>query len=53
MGAGAGPGPERTFAWLKRYRRLVLDFERLARTVVAFIYVALTRLLLNRLTLHS
>ena len=50
---GAGPGPERTFAWLKRYRRLVLDFERLARTVVAFIYVALTRLLLNRLTLHS
>lgn len=44
---------ERTFAWLKRYRRLVLDFERLASTVVAFIYVALTRLLLNRLTLHS
>lgn len=44
---------ERTFAWLKRYRRLVLDFERLAATVVAFIYVALTRLLLRRLTLHS
>jgi putative transposase len=44
---------ERTFAWLKRYRRLVLDFERLARTVEAFIYVALTRLLLNRLTVHS
>lgn len=44
---------ERTFAWLKRYRRLVLDFERLAETVVAFIYVALTRLLLNRLAPHS
>ena len=29
---------ERTFAWLKRYRRLVLDFERLAETVVAFIH---------------
>lgn len=44
---------ERTFAWLKRYRRLVLDFERLASTVVAFIYVAMTRLLLNRLAPHS
>ncbi len=44
---------ERTFAWLKRYRRLVLDFERLAQTVVAFIHVALTRLLLNRLAPHS
>ena len=44
---------ERTFAWLKRYRRLALDFERLARTVEAFIYLALTRLLLNRLAPHS
>ena len=44
---------ERTFAWLKRYRRLALDFERLAETVVGFIHVALTRLLLNRLTAHS
>lgn len=44
---------ERTFAWLKRYRRLVIDFERLARTVEAFIYLALTRLLLNRLAPHS
>jgi putative transposase len=44
---------ERTFAWLKRCRRLVLDFERLARTVEAFIYLALTRLLLNRLAPHS
>lgn len=44
---------ERTFAWLKRCRRLVHDFERLARTVEAFIYLALTRLLLNRLAPHS
>ena len=44
---------ERTFAWLKRYRRLALDFERLARSVEAFIYVALTRLLLNRLAPRS
>ena len=44
---------ERTFAWLKRCRRLVLDFERLAATVVAFIYAALARLLLNRLAPHS
>ena len=40
---------ERTFAWLMRSRRLCRDFERLARTVEALIYVAMTRLLLNRL----
>ncbi|HET6566953.1 MAG TPA: IS5 family transposase [Rhodothermales bacterium] len=40
---------ERTFAWLMRCRRLCYDFERLSRTVVALIYVAITRLLLNRL----
>jgi transposase len=44
---------ERTFAWLARCRRLVHDFERLARTVEAFIYLALTRLLLNRLAPRS
>ena len=40
---------ERTFAWLLRYRRLCRDFERLSETVEALIYVAMTRLLLNRL----
>jgi putative transposase len=40
---------ERTFAWLMRSRRLCRDFERLARTVESLIYVAMTRLLLNRL----
>lgn len=44
---------ERTFAWLKRHRRLVHDFERLASTVEAFIYLAMTRILLNRLAPHS
>lgn len=44
---------ERTFAWLKRYRRLALDFERLCESVVAFIHVAMTRLLLKRVTAHS
>lgn len=40
---------ERTFAWITRYRRLCHDFERLAETVVAFIQVAMTRVLLRRL----
>ena len=41
---------ERTFAWLLRYRRLCRDFERLTRTVESLIYIAMTRLLLKRLT---
>jgi putative transposase len=40
---------ERTFAWLLRCRRLCRDFERLGESVEALIYVAMTRLLLNRL----
>lgn len=44
---------ERRFAWLKRCRRLIHDFERLAATVEAFIYLALSRLLLNRLAPRS
>lgn len=44
---------ERTFAWLKRCRRLIHDVERLAPTVEAFIYLALSRLLLNRLAPRS
>jgi transposase len=32
-----------------RCRRLCRDFERLARSVEVMIYVAMTRLLLNRL----
>lgn len=44
---------ERTSAWLKRCRRLVHDFERLAVTVEACIYLALTRVLFNRLAPRS
>lgn len=41
---------ERTFAWLGRCRRLAKDFENLARTALAFIWLAGIRLLLRRLT---
>jgi len=41
---------ERTFAWTSRYRRLVRDFERYARTVAAFFRLAMIRLMLRRLT---
>lgn len=41
---------ERTFAWISRNRRLARDFERYARTVVAFIRLAMIRLMLKRLT---
>lgn len=41
---------ERTFAWISRCRRLARDFERHVRTVVAFIRLAMIRLMLRRLT---
>jgi putative transposase len=40
---------ERTFAWLTRHRRLARDYERLAETSEAFIYLAMIRLGLRRL----
>lgn len=42
-------GPERTFAWLLRCRRLCRDFERLSRSVVSLIHLALIRLAIRRL----
>lgn len=40
---------ERTFAWLLKCRRLVRDYEELAETTEAWIYLAMTRLYLRRL----
>ena len=41
---------ERTLAWISRNRRLCRDFERYARTVAAFIRLAMIRIMLKRLT---
>ena len=39
---------ERTFAWLDQYRRMSKDYERLCATGEAFIYAAMTRLMVRR-----
>jgi len=44
---------ERTLAWISRNRRPARDFERYARTVAAFIRLAMIRLMLRRLTKPS
>ena len=41
---------ERTFAWISRNRRLMRDYERHARTVAAFVRLAMIRIMLRRLT---
>ena len=41
---------ERTLAWISRNRRLARDFERYAQSAVAFIRLAMIRILLRRLT---
>ena len=40
---------ERTIAWISRFRRLARDFDRYARTVAAFIRLAMVRIMLRRL----
>src|SRR5215217_8525367 len=40
---------ERTFSWLSQNRRLSKDYERLAETSEALVYVAMTRLMARRL----
>jgi transposase len=41
---------ERTLAWISHNRRLARDFERHARSVAAFIRLAMIRIMLRRLT---
>jgi putative transposase len=40
---------ERTFSWLAQNRRMSKDYERLAETSEAFVYVAMSRLMVRRL----
>jgi putative transposase len=40
---------ERTFSWLGQNRRLSKDYERLPESAEAFIYVAMSRLMMRRL----
>jgi putative transposase len=44
---------ERTFAWLVRYRRLMVDYEYLPETSEAMILAAMTHLMLRRLHPNS
>ena len=41
---------ERTFAWLGRWRRLSKDYEYLVSTSKGWIWLAMSRLMLTRLT---
>ena len=41
---------ERTFGWFGRYRRLSRDYERLPASGEVMVYLAMTRLMLRRLT---
>lgn len=43
---------ERTFAWISRCRRLTRDFERYARTTIAFIRLVMIRIMLRRLVVN-
>jgi putative transposase len=40
---------ERTFSWLSQNRRMSKDYERLCATAEAFVYIAMTRLMVRRL----
>jgi transposase len=44
---------ERTFAWISRNRRLARDFERYVTTVVAFVRLAMIRIMLRRLATNT
>jgi transposase len=40
---------ERTFSWISQNRRMSKDYERLPESAEAFIYVAMSRLMVRRL----
>ena len=40
---------ERTFSWREQNRRMSKDYERLPESSEAFIYLAMTRLMVRRL----
>jgi putative transposase len=40
---------ERTFAWISDNRRMSKDYERLSATGEAFVYAAMTRLMVRRI----
>jgi putative transposase len=40
---------ERTFAWISHNRRMAKDYERLCASAEAFVYAAMTRLMVRRL----
>ena len=40
---------ERTFSWLSQNRRMSKDYERLCASAEAFVYAAMTRLMVRRL----
>ena len=42
-------GGERTFAWICHNRGMAKDYERLCATGEAFVYAAMTRLMVRRL----
>jgi len=42
---------ERTFAWLMKKRRLVVDYEQLPETSESLIYIAMVHLILKRLAI--
>ncbi len=40
---------ERTFAWLSKYRRLSKDYEETTKSSEAWVYIAMTHLMVRRL----
>jgi putative transposase len=40
---------ERTFSWIDQNRRMSKDYEKLCETSEAFVYAAMSRLMLRRL----